>query len=157
MQISIHACTGNHPTSSHAHSPGYSTHTHTHTHLYFKYDTQFLRMLSQASRCAFSAFISAEASSELCVVPVTIPSPQRWWNAPMKNTIISSSLRELSAGGKISSFFFFTFVRKCTSWSSYSSQFEQWKQPSKLITGVRVVAGGLHSVPVTLAALLSVD
>lgn len=76
-----------------------------------------------------AVFISVEASSEPCVVPVTIPSPRRQWNLPRKNTIISSSSRELSAGENK---WVLTFVRQWTIWNSYSTQFEEWNDHQSL-------------------------
>lgn len=84
------------------------------------------------SQCCHAVFISAEASSEPCVVPVTIPSPRRQWNLPRKNTIISSSSRELSAGENKR---VLTFVRQWTSWNSYSTQFEEWNNHQSLSLG----------------------
>lgn len=101
----------------------------THTSQFYTCSPKPVIVYSQ--RC-HAVFISAEASSEPCVVPVTIPSPQCQWNLPRKNTIISSPLRELSAGENKR---VFTFVRQCTSWNSYSTQFEEWNNHQSLSLG----------------------
>lgn len=134
LQISIHPCTGAPPPHHKAwifQLRSYMQtliHTleQTHTSQFYACSPKPVIVCSQ--RC-HAVFISAEASSEPCVVPVTIPSPQRQWNLPRKNTIISSPLRERSAGENKR---VFTFVRQCTSWNSYSTQFEEWNNHQSL-------------------------
>lgn len=109
--------------------PRYSNYPAIHKHslmLWKRHTSQFHACIpmpvTECSQGCHAVFISAEASSELCMVPVTISSPQCQWNLPRKKkNIIKSSSRELSAG-KISRGF--TFVRQWSSWNSYSTQFE---------------------------------
>lgn len=103
-------------------------------------------------RC-HAVFISAEASSELRVGPVTIPSPRHQWDLPRKNTIISSSSRELSAGGNKRFFYLLDSGR-----AGIPIPLNLRSETTiKAYHRARAVAGGLYSMLVTLADLLSID
>lgn len=139
------ACTGNHSTLSTFTLYIPITQLYTHTLIYtLKADTNLscTRGVPSQSLCIHSVVIlslsqlKAPQSSALCLSRSLHLGISDIF--PEKNTIISSSSRELSAGENKRAF---TFARQWTSWNSYSLNLRiettiKAKQPSKLITGL---------------------